>query len=211
MSVLVVSLIALVLGFVGSMPLAGPVSVMVVSRGAVGHYAEAVKLAIGASIGEGVYAALAFWGFAHLLESFPAAMPISRALTSVVLLAVGIHFIRWTPKEEGERKRESGRGAFFLGLTTSLLNPTLLVTWSAVATGIYSRQIVPMTSLLAVPFGIAAATGITGWNLVLVALLRRYRERFPKALVTWFIRGMGLLLILIAVWSGVSVVRGLKF
>lgn len=206
-SVLVISLIALVLGFVGSMPLAGPVSVMVVSRGAVGHYAEAVKLAIGASIGEGVYAGLAFWGFASLLERFPAAMPISRALTGIVLIAVGIHFVRWTPKEEGERKKESGRGAFLLGLTTSLVNPTLLVTWSAVATGIYSRQIVPMTSLLAVPFGIAAAAGIAGWNIVLVALLRRYRDRFPKSLVTWFIRGMGVLLILIGAWSGVSLAR----
>ena len=83
----------------------------------------------------------------------------------------------------------------------------LLVTWSAVATGIYSRQIVTMTSLLAVPFGLAAATGITGWNLVLVSLLRRYRDRFPKALLKWFIRGMGMLLMLIALWSGISLVR----
>lgn len=207
MSVLVVSLIALVLGFVGSMPLAGPVSVMVVSRAAVGHFAEAVRLALGAAIGEGVYAALAFWGFANLLQRFPSAMPISRTLTVVVLVAVGIHFVRWSPKEGADRKRESAHGAFFLGLTTSLVNPTLLVTWSAVATGIYARQIVTMTSFLAIPFGIAAAMGITGWNLVLVSLLRRYRDRFPKALLTWFIRGMGMLLILIALWSGIALVR----
>lgn len=208
MSVVYVFLIGLVLSFVGSVPLAGPVSVMVVSRGVLGRHAEAIKLGLGAALGEGLYAGFAFAGFATFAQEHAAAVPISRALTFVVLLAVGIHFVRWAPKEEAaDGKKETGRGAFFLGLTTSLLNPTLLVTWSAVSTGIYSRQIVTMTRSLAIPFGLSVMLGIAAWNTILTLLLRRYRDRFPKKALTWFVRGMGLLLIAIALWSGISLLR----
>jgi threonine/homoserine/homoserine lactone efflux protein len=206
-SVLVVALIAFVLGFVGSMPLAGPVSVMVVSRAGVGRFSEALKLALGASIAEGIYAGVAFWGFATFLASHAIAVPISHAVTAVVLLVVGFHFVRWKPKPDEDGKERTGHGAFVLGFTASMVNPTLLLTWSAVTTAIYSRKIVAMTGLLALPFGLAAGGGIAAWNAVLVALLRRYHQRFPKAVLQWAIRGMGLVLIVIALWSAVDLVR----
>ncbi|MDB4942471.1 MAG: hypothetical protein JWP97_2005 [Labilithrix sp.] len=209
MSALVVSLIAFVLGFVGSMPLAGPVSVMVVSRAAMGRFGDALRVAMGASIGEGLYAGLAFFGFAALVARYSAAVPISRGVTAVVLLVVGIHFVRWKPKETDDGKVRRSSSAFLLGLTASLVNPTLLVTWSAVTTAIYARQIVTMTSILAIPFGLAAGAGIGTWNVVLVAILRRYQNRFPQKAVTYFVRGMGVLLIAIALWSAVDLVRKL--
>ena len=209
LAVLTVSLIAFVLGFVGSMPLAGPVSVMVVSRGAMGRFREAILLAVGASIAEGIYAGLAFFGFSTLLARYALAVPISHAVTSVVLLAVGIHFLRWKPSsdEESAEKRGRGRSAFALGFTASIVNPTLLITWSAVTTAIYSRQIVHMTGLLAIPFGLAAGAGIAAWNIVLVAILRRYQHTFPKHVIQWVVRGMGAVLILIALWSTLDLLR----
>jgi threonine/homoserine/homoserine lactone efflux protein len=210
LAVLVVSLIAFVLGFVGSMPLAGPISVMVVSRGVTGYFREALLLALGASLAEGLYAGGAFWGFSALLARYALAIPISHAVTSVVLIAVGIHFLRWKPTEEVEgavAKRGAGRSAFALGFTASIVNPTLLITWSAVTTAIYSRQIVHMTGLMAIPFGVAAAAGIAAWNVVIVAILKRYRHKFPKRAIQWVIRGMGAVLILIALWSAVDLLR----
>jgi threonine/homoserine/homoserine lactone efflux protein len=212
LAALVVSVIAFVLGFVGSMPLAGPVSVMVVSRGAMGRFREALLLAVGASLAEGLYAGLAFWGFSAFLTRYALAVPISHAVTAVVLLAVGIHFLRWKPKTEetdAEPRRGAGRGAFALGFTASIINPTLLLTWSAVTTAIYSRQIVHMTSLLAIPFGLAAGAGIATWNVVLVAILKRYQHTFPRHVITWFVRAMGALLVVIALWSSVDLLRKL--
>src|SRR5215471_1241504 len=57
----VVSIVAFVLGFVGSMPVAGPISVMVVSRTAEGNWRAARRIAYGASVAEALYAFLAFW------------------------------------------------------------------------------------------------------------------------------------------------------
>lgn len=184
---------------------------MVVSRAGMGRFTEALRLSFGAAIAEGIYAALAFWGFATFLARYEAAVSISRGVTAVVLFAVGLHFVRWTPKAEDHARPERGRSAFFVGFTTSMLNPTLLLTWSAVTTGIYSRQIVAMTSLLALPFGIAAGLGIASWNLVLVTLMRRFHEKVPKAFITWTVRSMGLLLIAIAMWSAVDLSRQFLF
>lgn len=209
MSLLIVTLVALVLGFVGSMPLAGPVSVMVVSRGAEARFSEGHRLAMGAAAAEGIYAAVAFAGFATLLVGHPSAVLAAKGITAVVLLVVGVQFARWKLKEPTPEQARPARGAFRLGLTTSLLNPTLLVTWSAVTTAIYSRQTIDMKPWYAIPFGAAAAAGIAGWNAVLLALMRRYHSKLPKVFLAWLVRSMGLLLIGVAIWTAVGLFRAL--
>lgn len=205
----IVSIIAFIFGFVGSMPLAGPASVMIVSRGARKLYRDAFLLALGASLAEGIYAGLAFWGFSTFLARHPAVLPVSHAVTAVVLLIVGVHFLRW--KEESKTNGDERRGsAFVIGFSISALNPALLATWSAATTAIYSRQIVRMTGLMAIPFGVAAAAGIVAWNALLVQLMKRFEDKFPKRWIGWVIRGMGLVLIAIAIWSAVDLVRHLR-
>ena len=198
------------LGFIGSIPLAGPIAVMVISRAGVGKFREALQLALGAAIAEGVYAGIAFWGFATFLASHKTAMPIAHGVTAVVLLAVGAHFIRWKAPTGDEKEDRSSRSAFWLGLTAALANPTLLLTWSAVTTAIYSRQIVVMTGWEAIPFGLAAAAGIAAWFSALVALMKRFHHKLPRTALQWVVRAMGLLLIVIAVVSAVDLVRKLR-
>lgn len=182
---------------------------MVVSRAAVGRFREALKLAFGASAAESLYAAIAFWGFATLLSDHPRAVPVAHGVTAVTLAVVGAYFIRWSPKEEeaGDEKPKESRGAFVLGFTASVFNPTLLLTWGAVTTAIYARQIVPLASHMAIPFGLAAGAGVALWNVVLVALLEKFHARIPKPLIRWVVRGMGMLLIGIAVWSAIDLIR----
>ena len=55
MSFVAVSLVALVFSFVGSLPLAGPIALLVVSNGVRGRYKEALRIAIGAALAEGIY------------------------------------------------------------------------------------------------------------------------------------------------------------
>jgi threonine/homoserine/homoserine lactone efflux protein len=208
MPTLVVSLVAFVLGFIGSMPVAGPIAVMIVARAADKRYREARHLAFGASLAEAMYAFLAFFGFATFLTRYDWALPVSHGVTAGVLLVVGVHFVRWKKgKAQHEATTPARRSPFVLGLSVSVLNPTLLVTWSAVTTALYSRQLVPMTSLMAIPFGLAAGAGAATWNVVLVALLRKFANHFPERAVTWTVRAMGMLLIAVAVWSGVDLVR----
>ncbi|MGZ3478331.1 MAG: LysE family transporter, partial [Polyangiales bacterium] len=189
------------LGFVGSMPLAGPIAVLVVSRAVEKRYVEARRLAYGAAISEAIYAGVSFWGFSYVAR-YHAFLPVAHAITAVVLLIVGLQFVRWTPRAPVHEDHRAGKTPFVLGFTISALNPTLLVTWSAVVTAIYSRQIVVMKSWYALPFALSAALGIALWFMTMVASLRRFGGKFPASMVTWMVRAMGFLLILIALWSG---------
>lgn len=210
MSVVFVAILAFVLGFVGSVPLAGPIAVLVISRAGIGKFEEARSIAFGAAIAEGLYAGVAFWGFATFLATHAAAMPIAHGVTAVVLLAVGAHFMRWKAPTGDEKVEQKARSAFFVGLTAALANPTLLLTWSAVTTAIYSRQIVVMTGFEAIPFGLAAMAGIATWFVILVALMKRYHHKLPRTALQWIVRGMGLLLVGIAVVSAIDLVRKLR-
>lgn len=210
MSVLIVCVLAFVLAFVSSMPIAGPVAVMVVSRGIEGRFVEARNVGIGSAISEGMWAGVAFATFSTLFVRYPSAVPIAHSVTSVVLFAVGLQFVRWRPREfSSVEKESSNRGAGLLGFLTSLLNPTVLVSWSATSAVIQSRHIVEMRAILAIPFGISVAAGIACWFAMLVAIMARYQAKLPRRFLTWFIRGTGAFLILFALWTVFGVIRNL--
>ena len=53
---------------------------------------------------------------------------------------------------------------------------------------------------MALPFALGCAIGIMGWFSTLLALIRRYRERFSEAILRRVIRVVGGLLILGGMW-----------
>ena len=207
MSFVWVSLVALVFAFVGSLPLAGPIALLVVSNGVNGRYKEALRIALGAALAEGIYAFLAFWGFATFLTRYRLVLPISQGVTAAILLALGVRFVFFKVKDEKVQPGEPRPARFWVGFSISALNPTLLASWGAVTTFLYSKQVVELTPILAVPFGVFATVGVGLWGLMMVTLLERYRSRLPNTALTWIVRGMGLLLIGVAVWSGVELAR----
>ncbi len=200
----VASVAAFVIAFVGSMPLAGPISVIVVSRAAQHQGRAALTLAVGAAAAEGIYASVALWGFSTFLAHHPLATPISHAVSALVLLAIGIHFTTWKyrPAEKGDQKP-----GLLVGFAVSALNPTLLLTWSVVVATLDARGL-DLTPSLALPFGVCAAAGIVAWNATLVALLARFAGKVPTRGVTRLVRGMGVLLVVVSGWTAVGVVRG---
>src|SRR5277367_911376 len=116
MSFVAVSLVAMIFSFVGSLPLAGPIAVLVVSNGVNGRYKDSLEIALGAAVAEGIYAFLAFWGFATFLARYPVVLPISHAVTAVILLTLGVYFLRFKMKDE-QAQTESKRGKFWVGFS----------------------------------------------------------------------------------------------
>src|ERR1700733_6137635 len=95
------ALIGFGLGFFGSMPVAGPIAVIVFGQGLEDRARNGLYLACGAAIAESVYAYLAFWGFSAFLTRYPWIEPTSRVAAAVLLTALGVHFYRRRPKPEG--------------------------------------------------------------------------------------------------------------
>jgi threonine/homoserine/homoserine lactone efflux protein len=206
MQLVAICAMAIAFGFVGSMPLAGPIAILAVSRATQKKYGDAARIGVGAAAAEGIYAGLAFWGYTTFLARHAIVVPISHGATAIVLVAVGIRFMVWTPAQ-GTKESANHAGTTLLGFSVSAINPTLLLTWSAAVAFLYSKGLTEPPALYAVPFGLSAAAGIGAWFLALSALLKRYGGKLPAVALTWTVRGMGLLLAVLGSWSGVQLAR----
>jgi threonine/homoserine/homoserine lactone efflux protein len=205
---LVVCVVAFAFAFLGSMPLAGPIAILTLSRAASGRYGEAVRIGLGAAAAEGIYAGLAFWGFATFLPHHALVAPISEGATSVLLVVLGVRFIFWRPPDEkGADPRERKAGTAFLGFSISALNPTLLVTWTAVVAFLYARGVEQRYAVLAIPFGASATVGVAAWFACLVKILRVFKSKLPVTAFRWAIRIMGVVLVAIGIASGARFVQ----
>jgi threonine/homoserine/homoserine lactone efflux protein len=205
-------LIGFVFGFVGSMPVAGPIGILVFGRGLQDRARSAIYLAVGSALAESVYAYLAFWGFSALLSMHSWIEPISRGLAAVLLTGLGLHFLfKRAEPEAPTRSRNSdpatgNKRSFLLGITITALNPTLMVTWGGAVTMLHSLDIVAFDARRALPFSIGVCLGISLWFTVLLALLGRYRGRFPRSTLDRTVRIMGVLLTLLGLFFAVRFV-----
>lgn len=198
------SLLGFVFGFVASMPVLGPVSLLVFERGLKDRVRSGVYLALGSALAESVYAYLAFWGFSELLDVHSWIEPISRGLAAVLLTALGLRFaLKGADKEAAELKPDPHIGnkrSFFLGFTITALNPTLIATWGAGVTALHSTDLIRFDSHGALPFSIGVCLGICAWFVVLLLLLSRFRGRFRRSTLDVMIRVMGGLLTLLGLF-----------
>jgi threonine/homoserine/homoserine lactone efflux protein len=208
MHLLAACLVALAVGFFGSIPLAGPISVMVVSRAARSRYDEALHVALGGAVAEGIYAAAAFWGFTTFLAGQPYVQPLSHAISAALFIALGATFAVWRPDARRDR-RANRAGTVLVGFSVAALNPTLLLTWSAIVAFLWSKGLGERSPAAAVPFGAAAAAGIAGWFTLLVTGLRRYGGRLPARALKWTVRVIGIALVGLGLWSGALLVRSM--
>jgi threonine/homoserine/homoserine lactone efflux protein len=190
------------LGFIGSVPVAGPISALVVSRGVQGRFRSGAFIALGGGIAEAGYSFLAFWGFSAFLTRYAFIVPASHLLGAVILTVLGISFLRSKELVEGKppERRESRGGSFVLGLTITIVNPTLIATWTAVVTTIYSTGALEFSTRQALPFALGSMVGIAGWFLLLLALIRAYRERFTVRTLRIVVRLVAVVLLGTAGW-----------
>src|SRR5437667_10249636 len=112
--VLFALLVGAVMGFLGSMPIAGPVAVLVLERGLIRRGREGLGVAMGASAAESIYAFLAFWGLGSALQAWPRLLPASRLVGAGVMITLGIYLARrksqpgppeLTPTRGGRKRR----------------------------------------------------------------------------------------------------------
>jgi threonine/homoserine/homoserine lactone efflux protein len=208
MRLVAVCAMALVFGFVGSMPLAGPIAILVLSRATQRRFGEALRIGVGAAVAEALYAGVAFWGFATFLAQHAVVVPISHGVTAAVLLALGIRFMFWkADAEHGEPK--SGAGTLFFGFSISAINPTLLLTWSTAVAFLASYGLTGAGPIYAAPFALCAGAGIAAWFALLVTVLRRYQGKVPEKALAWTVRVLGAVIAALGVGSGVRLARWL--
>jgi len=197
-------LVGFAFGYLGSMPVAGPISVLVLHLGLAHEGRRAFHLALGGALAEGGYALLAFWGLSAALARYPLLLPATRALGALILLGLGVAMLAHRVKGATPRT-QPGPGAgrkrsFVLGFLVTALNPTLVVTWTAAVAALHATGLLAMDRAQALPFAAAACAGILAWFATLLGLIRRFQRNLGAAALARFRRIMGAGLVLLGAW-----------
>jgi len=204
-AILVEAAVGFLAALVTSIPMLGPVVLLLFSAGVEQRDAPSrsaaravVALAIGAALAEGVHVALVVYGLGPPLLALPEIAVWLRLIAGLVL--IGLAAIAW-----GARARERAFGvrsplaAGGLGVMLVLVNPGFLVTWIAVVAAVS-----PYLADTGVPFVVGAVSGVLAWFVIVHGLARRYGRRLAarlgqlRMLVALGLAGLGAWLVVTA-------------
>lgn len=136
-SLITMSIVGLITGFIFSMPIAGPISILVTSNALKGRIRNGNMIALGASFADFVYVYVAVFGITKLYPFVKPAMPYILGLGSVFIIYIGYRVFRSRLEldhiEDIEPKTgkliRKNHGGFYTGFMVNFLNPTLIFGW----------------------------------------------------------------------------------
>jgi len=124
-------------GFTFSMPIAGPVSIMITSNALKGRKRYCNLFNIGASFADFIYVFIAVFGLTKLYTFYKPIIPYIFSFGALLLIFLGYKIFRTKIDIEhledkihiSGKIREKERGAFYTGFMINFLNPTLFIGW----------------------------------------------------------------------------------
>jgi L-lysine exporter family protein LysE/ArgO len=136
-SLITISLVGLIVGFIFSMPIAGPISILITSNALKGRLRYCHRATIGASFADFVFVFIAVFGITKLYSLYKPFIPYILLLGAVFLLYVGYKIYKTVVDLEhldekshlAEKIKEHNKGGFRTGFMISFLNPTLFLSW----------------------------------------------------------------------------------
>jgi threonine/homoserine/homoserine lactone efflux protein len=136
-SLITMSIAGFLTGFIFSMPIAGPVSILITSNALKGRKRYCNLFNAGASLGDFVYVFIAVFGLTKLYSFYKPVIPYIFSFGSLLLVFLGLKIFRTKIDIDHleEKVHISGkiknkeRGAFYTGFMINFLNPTLFIGW----------------------------------------------------------------------------------
>jgi len=134
-NILTISITGLLAGFILSMPVAGPISIIITSNALKGKLRFCARTAIGAVIVEFFYVMIAVYGIAAFYPYYKPVIPYFLLIGSVIILSIGIKIVKTRLDLENidtkvvVTDKLANRGGFRIGLFLNLTNPTLFLGW----------------------------------------------------------------------------------
>jgi threonine/homoserine/homoserine lactone efflux protein len=134
-SFIVISLSGLLTGFIFSVPAAGPVTILIISKGLKGMRRFCHRVAYGASIADLIYVFVAVYAFSNLFEYYQPYIPYILTAGSVFLIVLGVKIVRtkldmkYMSEDSNIDDELINKGGFRTGMAINFLNPALFAGW----------------------------------------------------------------------------------
>jgi len=134
-SIITISVAGLLAGFIFSMPIAGPISILITSNALKGRTRYCNLVSLGASIADFGYVFISVFGLTRLYSLYKPVIPYIFAFGSIFFFYLGYKIIKTKIDIEhledkshlAEKIQKRDRGAFYTGFMINLLNPTLFI------------------------------------------------------------------------------------
>jgi threonine/homoserine/homoserine lactone efflux protein len=134
-SIITIAVAGLLAGFIFSMPIAGPVSIIITSNALKGRLRYCILVSIGASIADFTYVFIAVFGLTKLYSFYKPAIPYIFAVGSILFFYLGYRIISTKIDIENledkshltEKIQKKEKGAFYTGFMINFFNPTLFI------------------------------------------------------------------------------------
>jgi threonine/homoserine/homoserine lactone efflux protein len=136
-SIITISIVGFLTGFIFSMPIAGPVSIMITSNALKGRQRYCNLFNVGASFADFIYVFIAVFGLTKLYTFYKPIIPYIFSFGALLLFFLGYKIFRTKIDIEhledkihiSEKIQKKERGAFYTGFMINFLNPTLFIGW----------------------------------------------------------------------------------
>lgn len=207
---LVASGLGCVLAFVGSVPMTGPLAVIVLDRLILAQRRSAAWIALAGSLVEGFIAAMVATWLPLVLRHSAAIVTLARLSGALVILAVGVA-LTLRPRLLDAVKTERKRQSFAAGFLTTALNPTLLATWTVTVVALHDAGLLRGGYGTGIGFGLGVSSGALAWFALVIGLARRarmtrltrHRASFGRT-IGLVLAALGAVLFVRAVWLQAS-------
>lgn len=193
-------LTALVLGFglafVGSVPMTGPLALLVLDRVIVQQRASAFWIALAGALVEGCIAGAIGTFLPLVLQHSQLIVLLARVSGALVIFAVGVTLLV-RPGVLDAIKTDRKRQSFLAGFLATALNPTLLATWTVAVTALHANGLLGGGYRAGLAFGAGVGAGALGWFVLILLLARRWSPQRAAAYRGGIVRVVGVILILL--------------
>jgi len=196
------------IAFVGSMPMSGPVAVLIMTRALHRERRPALLLALGGALVEAAYAFGIAAFLPQLVGKTRGVVLVSLGLGSLVVVALGT-LLLVRPGAASKAAETSPRRGVLRGALSTLLNPTLIATWTVAVSTLYANDWLPPHLSSAAAFALGVGLGSLAWFALAVTVIGTWHRRVTPALQAKVLRGMGVLLLVSGLFLGVRFVKQL--
>lgn len=169
----------------------GPVNVLCVSRTIAKGRIAGVISGLGAGTADTIYGAIAGFSLAYVIGFVVREEFWIRLFGGMLLMGIGARYFFRKPEWPHEDKTDdSGRSGYVTAFLLNLTNPTVVLSFLAVLTGLGLRRHKSWGQDITLVTGIFA--GAMLWWIALAAIAGHYRDRLTGRAILWMNRIAGL-------------------
>ncbi|HEX7510301.1 MAG TPA: LysE family transporter [Chitinivibrionales bacterium] len=177
-SLITISLVGLGVGIVFSMPIAGPVSILITSHGLRGQLRYCITAALGAAIVDFAVCFIAVHGFTRLFGILVDFVPYILFIGSIILFIIGMRIVRkrfdfaHIDQEQHGLKRfrkVEEKSGFWTGMFLNASNPSLFFGW-------LTSSAVVMSFVSSVGLNVGGIDHVLGDNVVIVKSFANHHQ-----------------------------------